>query len=280
MSQYEIYIFILCLIVFVLLVSVFSYMLTALLKLYYKAIHAGLEDEKIKSEYESLYKKSKTAKLTGCAVSLAVGVVFVAFFAFSLFLNLQKDSFYEHIPTLKMVNSGSMSQKHEKNTYLTRNNLNNQIQIFDLICIYKVPAENDLKLYDIVLYEVDETYIVHRIVGIEEPNESHPDKRYFLCQGDASEYPDRFPVYYSQIKGIYKNQRIPFIGSFVAFMQSPAGWLCFLLVAFATFGMPILERKIQEQIKRRLQVIGFIDEAGNMVLDTSVTEERELVTNE
>ncbi len=273
MTQYEIYVFILCLIVFVLLVSVFSYMLAVMLKLYFKTVHAGLEDAALKIEYKNAAEKTERTRLTGCIASLTVGIVFVVFFCFSLFLNMQENIFFENIPTLKMVNSGSMSVKHEKNDYLVQNGLDNQIQIFDLICAYKVPEESELKLYDIVLYEVDGSYIIHRIVGIEEPNENHPDERYFLCQGDANETPDRFPVYYAQIKAIYRDQRVPFIGSFVAFMQSPAGWLCMLLVAFATFGMPILEKKVEKQIKLRLQTIGYIDANGSIVADTIVAEQ-------
>ena len=76
-----------------------------------------------------------------------------------------------------------------------------------------LPKEEDLKLYDIVVYKQDDIYVVHRIVGIEEPNEKHPNERYFLLQGDAVDSPDRFPVKYSQMQGIYTDEKIPFVGS-------------------------------------------------------------------
>lgn len=275
MTQYEIYVFILCFIVFVIFVSLFSYMLYGLIKLYLKSLKAGLEDDELKTEYRSALEKSKKTKLYGCVVSLIVGVVFVAFFAFSLFVNIQENMFFEKIPTLKMVNSGSMSRIHPSNTYLKENGLDNQFQTFDLIYVYKAPAEKDLKLYDVVLYEVDHSYVVHRIVGIEEPDDKHPDDRYFLCKGDANEYADRFPVYYSQIKAIYKGKRIPFIGSFVSFLQSPAGWLCLLLVVFATFGMPVLEKKLERENFTRLVNIGFIDSEGKILVNITSAVEKE-----
>ena len=43
----------------------------------------------------------------------------------------------------------------------------------------------------------------------------------FLLKGDANENNDRFPVLYSQMTGIYKNERIPFVGSFILFLQAP-----------------------------------------------------------
>ena len=110
-------------------------------------------------------------------------------------------------------------------------------------------------LYDIVVYQQDDLMVIHRIVGIEEPNESHPNDRYFLCQGDAVGTPDRFPVKYSQIKGIYRNEKVPFVGSFVLFMQSPAGWLCILLVVFALIATPIAEKKIWAVEEERLKQI-------------------------
>ncbi len=276
MTEYEVYVFFLCLIVFVLLVSVFSFMLAVIIKLYLKALRAGLEDESIKTEYTLSVKQRTRSKLQGCIVSVITGSIFLALFAFSLFVNLQEDLFFTNIPAMKMVNSGSMSQKYEKNTYLTANSLNDQFQAFDLIFVYKVPREQELKLYDVVLYEVDGSYIVHRIVGIEEPNDKHPQQRYFLCQGDANEYPDRFPVYYSQIRGIYKGERIPFVGGFVSFLQSPAGWLCLLLVVFCTFGMPALEKRLEKEQLLRLTCIGFIDENGRL-LEQSVRVDREEV---
>ena len=100
-------------------------------------------------------------------------------FIFSTYVNCQQNSTFDNIPTLKVVNSASMSVKHEDNKYLVENDLNDQFQTFDLILTYKLPKEEDLELYDIVVYEVDEILVIHRIVGIEEPNEQHSE-RYFL----------------------------------------------------------------------------------------------------
>ena len=129
----------------------------------------------------------------------------------------------------------------------------------------KLPKEEDLQLYDIVVYEVDGILIMHRIVGIEEPCYDHPNQRWFLLQGDAVANPDRFPVKYSQMKAIYRGERIPFIGSFVAFMQSPAGWLCIFLVILAVIITPILEKKLLETKKQRLRAIKYIDDNDKII---------------
>ena len=131
------------------------------------------------------------------------------------------------------------------------NKLNDQFQQFDVVICEHIPDEKDLKLYDIVVYKHEDMYIIHRIVGIEEPNEKHPNERHFLLQGDAVDCSDKFPVLYSQMQGIYKGTRIPFVGSFVMFLQSPAGWLCMLLVVFAMIVTPIVEKILNREKEMR-----------------------------
>ena len=57
MSKFEIYSLILCLIVFVLLVGVFSYFLTIIVKQTLRQIRGGLEDEEIIKEFNTVSEK-------------------------------------------------------------------------------------------------------------------------------------------------------------------------------------------------------------------------------
>ena len=247
LTQYEIYVFILCLIVFVLLTALFSGMISYIVNLVIRLIRSGAEDEKIKIEYS---KKKKCAKcwdvISFCFSALISVALFIAL-VFSLCVGFSEEELFDAPFSFKVIKSESMATKHESNTYLERNELHDQIQMFDLIITYDLPKEEDLELYDIVVYEINDTMIIHRIVGIQEPDAQHPDERYFLLQGDANEVADRFPVLYSQMRGIYRGYRIPFIGSFITFLQSPAGWLCFLLILFATIATPIVEKKIEDE---------------------------------
>ena len=251
MSGFDIYVFILCFIVFVLLTAMFSYLISMIVKLTIRLTDAGARDDEIKTEYEKSSKMGRLKKPLGCVASILLCAVMVTAFAFSMYVNVSENKFFENVPTLKVVTSSSMAYKNESNGYLFTNDLNNQLDVFDLVFTYKAPPVEELKQYDIIVYEVDGKLIIHRIVGIEEPNDKHPD-RYFLCQGDSLNNPDKFPVYYSQIKGIYKDKKIPFVGSFILFMQSPAGWLCVLLVAFTVIYTPVVERKLRNAEKQRL----------------------------
>ncbi len=275
MTRFEIYSLILCLIVFILLVGVFSYMLTIIIKQGLKHIKAGLEDEDILKEFNSDGKKvqNKFSKAFNLFLNGLFCIVFGAFFISSLYINCTQNVYFENVPTYRIVLTSSMEEKNSKNSYLFDNNLNNQISAFDLIATYKIPKEQDLKLYDIVLYEVDGIWVIHRIVGIEEPNQYHPNERHFLLQGDAVGSPDRFPVLYSQMKGIYKGEKIPFIGSFILFMQSPAGWMCILLVVVSIIALPILEKKIEKAKKQRL---AFLYPAKELETETVITQDEKV----
>ena len=258
MSRFELYVFFLCLVVFIALSALFGSMLFVLLKQGHKAIIHGLEDERIKTEYT---KEQQRKPILDIICKIITGIILVAFFiifASSLCVRFADEKVCGKLPSAKVVMSESMSVKHTANNYLQENNLNDQLGMFDLIFTHKLPDEFDLKLYDIVVYEYDDTMIIHRIVGIEEPNEQHPDHRYFVLQGDASKHKDEFPVLYSQMKAIYKGERIAFVGSFFAFLQSPAGYLCILLIIFAVVGTPIAEKKLWAAKVARLKKIGFI----------------------
>ena len=260
MTPYENYVLILCIIVFTALTALFSFLVLQIIKMQVKLIKLGAEDRRITKEYinsTNNSKKNKIYTVIDKVVSSVLCVVLFALFVLSLYMNITEEYPSEKIPKLSVVKSDSMSYKNEKNEYLFDNYLDNQLQTFDLILTYKLPKEEDLKLYDIVLYVRDKDTVAHRIVAIEEPNEKHGE-RYFLLQGDAIENPDTFPVYYSQMRGIYKGDRVAFIGSFIVFMQSVAGYLCILLVILALIAIPYVYKKLEIATISRLKEIGVI----------------------
>ena len=271
MTQFEVYSLILCIIVFILLVSVFTFLLYNIVMLWFKHVRAGLYDEEIIREFEENKnkKENKAMKFVNSVCNVFLGVIFFLLVSLSIYINCTENTYFEDVPTYRVVLTSSMEKKNKDNEYLFENNLDNQISAFDLIATYKLPNEEDLQLYDIVVYEVDGILVVHRIVGIEEPNESHPNERHFLLQGDAVGSPDRFPVLYSQMKGIYKGFKIPFIGSLILFMKSFAGWLCIALVCFALVITPIIDKKLLLSRKERYDYLLELQNENNPFIDYS-----------
>ena len=254
MGSYETYVFLLCLIVFLLLTGVSIFAISTIVKQLVKLIRLGGEDNALKIEYVEMLE-GKRGTFVEKIVSYIFCAIFLVFSVGVLYINVTQNSYSKDIPNLTVVKTKSMEEKNPKNEYLYLYNLDNQISAFDLIFVYEKPSQEDLKLYDIVVYEVDGVLLVHRIVQIEEPNQAHPNERWFLCQGDAVDAPDRFPVKYSQIRAIYRGERVPFVGSFVLFMQSPAGWLCIILIVGAIVATPIIEKKIQREKDARCYVL-------------------------
>ena len=252
LSGYDLYVFFLCLVVFVLLTVLSVMMLTVIVRLTVRVIRTGEEDENIRKEYMKAQKRGSKQGGFDRIVTLLLGLLFFSLFAFSIFINVQDKVTFHEIPVMKVVQSDSMAQKHNANGYLNQHNLNDQFATFDLIFIRKLPKEEDLKVYDIVVYEYEGTQIIHRIIEIK-TNESTGAKSYIL-RGDNVKYSDSASVTYSQMKGIYKGERIPYVGSFISFMQSPAGWLCILLIVIAFIATPIIERKIETEKRKRLYV--------------------------
>lgn len=258
MDNYEIYVVILCSIVFVLLTALSAACIYVITNLYIRLIRSGAEDDRILAEHRKKQSKkpNKAIKILDYAFSGIVCLALVLVFAGSFFIGCtdsQSSVGIQPFPSAyRVVRTSSMAQKNPKNTYLEENGINDHMQAFDLIRTEALPDETELELYDVVVYETDGMLIVHRIVEIEEPNEEHPDHRHFRLQGDAVDSPDRFPVLYEQMRAVYRGDRIPFVGSLILFMQSPAGWLCILLVVIAMVASPILENIIQKEKDKRL----------------------------
>ena len=261
MTGFELYIFFLCIFVFIALGSLFALFIVYIGKQKICIIKNGFADEKIiktlNKKIEKRAKKwSKFSDIAERVISLSLCALLCVLFIGVGVSSCVGDNVVKKIPALKVVSSTSMSEKYENNTYLFSNNLNDQLQLFDVVILHELPKEEDLKLYDIVVYEhISGALLMHRIVGIEEPNESHPNERYFLLQGDAVHYPDSFPVRYSQMKSIYKGKRIPNVGSFVFFMQSPAGIICLILIIASMILMPIADGIISKKEYERVVVL-------------------------
>lgn len=266
MSAFEIYISILCFFVFSALTILFSALIAHIVRLRLRVIRGGLADVEI-SEYQEKHlskrRKNEHGITAGKVFSLFFCLVIVAIFFSALFVRIdeKRQAGGNLFPSVRVVNTGSMASAHEKNKYLSANGLHDRLQVFDLIMIEPLPPESELKPYDIVLYVRENIPVIHRIVKIEEANDGTSD-RLFLLQGDANEYPDKFPVRYSQMRGIYRGTRVPFIGSLVSFLHSPAGYLCIALIVFTITIIPWLEKKLEDEILQRMEFIGEHPEAA------------------
>ncbi len=261
MTGYELYVFLICLVMFVATILLFGTMLFIIVRQEILCIDAGQRDDKIRKEYLKNVNKRPFFKSAYGLVTLIVTAVLVVVFIWTFNVMYSDDKVEGNLAQPRVVLSDSMSVKRRSNDYLEKNGLNDQFDTFDLVFIRELPGEFELELYDIVVYEYEGDMIIHRIVAIEEPNSKHPDHRLFELRGDAVKYSDDLPVEYSQMIAIYEGEKIPFAGSFIYFMQSPPGYLCIFLAIFGFVFAPVLEKILWRRKKKRLDKIGvYIDD--------------------
>ena len=101
---------------------------------------------------------------------------------------------------------------------------------------------------DIVVYQSDSLLVVHRIVSLYGST--------VVTQGDANNAADE-PIDLSQVKGVVRFH-IPFVGTILELVKTPAGTLLILLLAFALVELSFRRQKEQddqdmEQVKAEIR---------------------------
>lgn len=159
------------------------------------------------------------------------------------------------------VASGSMSEKHKDNTYLS--NYDNQFDTYDLIVIEKVKSAESLKKYDVIVYtNGDGVNIIHRIIGIEYTDSGVK----YVTRGDSNNQTDKYKPAFDEVIGRYTGQKVSLVGIFVMFLQSYSGIVTAAAVIYCLLMIERIGDKINRKENERLeflsQNIDFEDECN------------------
>ena len=139
MTDYDIYVSLLCLITYVMFVTLSVFCIAVIMKLSIKLIRAGAEDDDIIKEYERgivFQEFNNFVKNVTYAISSVVFLALLLVFAFSLVVQYADEPRLDFRPTYRVVQTGSMAEKHEKNTYLYDNGLLSCMSGFRPICTW------------------------------------------------------------------------------------------------------------------------------------------------
>ena len=101
-------------------------------------------------------------------------------------------------------------------------------------------AEDHIEVGDVIAYMNGGTTVTHRITAIDTNADGD---LLFTTKGDANNAEDTTPVTEEQLVGIYR-WRIPKVGDFALFLQTPLGMLLFV-------GVPVLAFLIYDIIRRQ-----------------------------
>ena len=169
--------------------------------------------------------------LTGVSILLCI------VFSFMLICNMTiiiKGTLYPERPpsvlgiTPMVVLSGSMSGDAE-----------DHIEVGDLILVGKTEAE-ELEVGDVIAFMEGKVVVTHRIIEVQTGENGEPE---FITKGDANNAQDQRPVTANNLVGIYK-ARIPKVGDFALFLQTPMGMVLFI-------GLPLLAFIVYDIIRRQ-----------------------------
>lgn len=114
------------------------------------------------------------------------------------------------------------------------------IEVGDLIIVDTIQPEK-LKVGDIIAFKQGSTVVTHRIIEISTGDDGNLT---FSTKGDANNTPDQRPVAEDELIGIFKF-RIPEVGNFVLFMQTPMGMALFI-------GVPVLAFIVYDILRRQI----------------------------
>ena len=122
----------------------------------------------ISSHAEKTKKKHSFFRAIFNVILFLFALVFIGIMATSIYVRCQGDLFYLGDTAYVVIQTGSMEEKNENNTYLFDNNLDDQIAPMSLIGVTPIESEDDLSQYDIVGYYNDnDQLIIHRIIAID-----------------------------------------------------------------------------------------------------------------
>ena len=214
-------------------------------------------------------KKKKTGALY--RTLSVIGIVLCLVFGFLLICNLTiivKGTLHPERPpalfgtTTLVVKSGSMS-----------GNAEGHIEVGDLIFVGKADPDK-LREGDVIAFMTGGSVTTHRIVSVETGEDGRPQ---WTTRGDANNVEDKDPVTEENLVGIYQF-RIPKVGDFAFFLQTPLGMVLFIgvpLLAFIIYDIlrrqhyanvekkktDELEAQLQAEIERLRSVGKLADEA-------------------
>lgn len=166
-------------------------------------------------------------------VKFIVGIVLCVVLGFILVCNLTiiiKGSVTPDTPpsvfgvTPLVVLSGSMSGDEE-----------GHIEIGDLVFVRKAKY-SELTTGDVVTFRDGKSFTTHRIIGVDEDG-------YYTTKGDANNTEDKRPLTEDKLIGKVTG-RIPKIGNFALFLQTPLGMVTFV-------GLPLLAFVLYDVIRRQ-----------------------------
>lgn len=185
------------------------------------------------------YKRKKRKKVGNIISNSIVGIFLVALIGFFVWATVMKSNdqtTYFGDKTYLVVQTSSMASINDSNKYLkdgsidSKDRMNTRISQYAFIGIDKFKSEDQIKVYDIVAFRMDDKIIVHRVYSIGEEKDGH---KLFTFRGDANpaSMSGEINVTSDRIVGVFDGYQNQVLGSIVIYIQSGTGLISVFAIA-------------------------------------------------
>lgn len=188
---------------------------------------------------DTYYKRKKRKKVGNIISNSIVGIFLVALIGFFVWATVMKSNdqtTYFGDKTYLVVQTSSMASVNDNNKYLkdgsidSKDRMNTRISQYAFIGIDKFKSEDQIKVYDIVAFRMDDKIIVHRVYSIGEEKDGH---KLFTFRGDANpaSMSGEINVTSDRIVGVFDGYQNQVLGSIVIYIQSGTGLISVFAIA-------------------------------------------------
>lgn len=188
---------------------------------------------------DTYYKRKKRKKVGNIISNSIVGIFLVALIGFFVWATVMKSNdqtTYFGDKTYLVIQTSSMASINDNNKYLkdgsidSKDRMNTRISQYAFIGIDKFKSEDQIKVYDIVAFRMDDKIIVHRVYSIGEEKDGH---KLFTFRGDANpaSMSGEINVTSDRIVGVFDGYQNQVLGSIVIYIQSGTGLISVFAIA-------------------------------------------------
>ncbi len=189
---------------------------------------------------DTYYKRKKRKKVGNIISNSIVGIFLVALIGFFVWATVMKSNdqiTYFGDKTYLVVQTSSMASINDNNKYLkdgsidSKDKMNTRISQYAFIGIDKFKSEDQIKVYDIVAFRMDDKIIVHRVYSISiGEKDGH---KLFTFRGDANpaSMSGEINVTSDRIVGVFDGYQNQVLGSIVIYIQSGTGLISVFAIA-------------------------------------------------
>lgn len=215
-------------------------------------------DEDLKREYISEHRY-KPFRIGGKVLELVIALGLISLFTMALVVKANGDRFAINGQDVYVVRSGSMAKLNPNNPdYDFMKDFHDRFDVYDMVFIKDKPVDPaEFQLGQIIMYKSGEQNIIHRLVEIKKPSETPDSQYHYICCGDANAFRDGY-VTYDDIVGVYADHKVPFVGVFVLWLQSPLGYVVIGIIVVYGIYSTYLEDSLNKVRNKRLVEIGYL----------------------